>query len=463
MASVEDALTVLERCRVAPPPCSVAETSIPLSFYDLPWITFPPIHQLIFYEFPHSIPHFVETIVPKLKHSLSLTLQHYYPLAGNLIVSRTCTNSSPARKPVFRYLEGDSVPLTIAESNKNFVHFTGHHARDADQFYPLVPHLGQVDKMSDVIIAPLLAVQVTIFPDAGICIGLTSNHVACDGNARVRFIRAWASITKLGSDESFLANGSLPSFDRSLMKDSNNIEALYWNKMKIVEIAESPLKYLSGTTNNVRSSFIVTRAQINLLKKKASAKLPKSAYITSFSVLCAHVWSCLAKMRDIATIGDGKGDDELEQFHCVADYRARLDPPIPETFFGNCLGVCYTTAKRIKLLGDDGFSNAAMLIGEAIGKMLGNKEEMHLGGEMYIKGAVPMPPTMLGVTGSPKFNIYNVDFGFGKAKKVEFSSTDFSRSMSLTVSKESEDDLEIGLSLPRTQMEAFAAIFKSSM
>jgi hypothetical protein len=112
-------IKVLEHCYVSPPPNSVPPTSLPLTFFDIPWLFFTPSQPLFFYEYPHPTSHFISTTVPNLKHSLSLTLQHYYPFAGNL--------KSPPKpgKPELVYAEGDKVRLTLAESGGDFNRLSG--------------------------------------------------------------------------------------------------------------------------------------------------------------------------------------------------------------------------------------------------------------------------------------------------------------------------------------------------
>ncbi|KAL2496904.1 Coumaroyl-CoA:anthocyanidin 3-O-glucoside-6''-O-coumaroyltransferase 2 [Forsythia ovata] len=127
--------TKLEHCGITPPPGDLTELTLPLTFFDILWVHFHPIQRLLFYEFPCSKTYFLETIVPNLKQSLSLTLKHYYPLASNLLIPLS------NEKPVFRYVVGDSVSLTIAESSDDFNNLTASYARDADQFYPFVPQL----------------------------------------------------------------------------------------------------------------------------------------------------------------------------------------------------------------------------------------------------------------------------------------------------------------------------------
>src|ERR1044072_7504 len=84
--SHDDAVMVLQRCEVAPPPGSVPSTTLPLTFFDIPWFYCPPLQRIFFFEFPPPTHHFLQTALPALKHSLSLTLQHFFPFASNLIL-----------------------------------------------------------------------------------------------------------------------------------------------------------------------------------------------------------------------------------------------------------------------------------------------------------------------------------------------------------------------------------------
>ncbi|XXG39042.1 hypothetical protein AAC387_Pa01g0102 [Persea americana] len=108
---------VLELSRVAPPPGSVSEASLPLTFFDVFWIVLPPVQRLFFYEFSPTnttTSHFFNSLLPHLKHSLSLALQLFYPLAGNLILSPQTGEHE------VRYVEGDSISFTVAESTADF-------------------------------------------------------------------------------------------------------------------------------------------------------------------------------------------------------------------------------------------------------------------------------------------------------------------------------------------------------
>lgn len=135
-------MTLLEQSQVSPPQATVGQKSLPLTFFDIGWLnTFDPIHPLLFYELPITKTQFTETIVPNLKQSLSVTLQHFFPFVGKLTIF-----PSGDKNPEIRCDEGDSVVATFAECNLDFNDLIGNHPRECDKFYNLIPILGRTVK-----------------------------------------------------------------------------------------------------------------------------------------------------------------------------------------------------------------------------------------------------------------------------------------------------------------------------
>lgn len=170
MASRPRSIQVLSQSHVSPPQGSVPDTSLPLTFFDAPWFLCIPIQRLFFYEFPHSTHHFTQTVLPSLKSSLSHTLQIFYPFAANLICP------PPPQKPHILFSDDDSVPFTVAESSADLDRTIGyHHARDVEDLHPFVTELppARVMENNNTRVVPLMAIQVTVFPNSGICIGVT--------------------------------------------------------------------------------------------------------------------------------------------------------------------------------------------------------------------------------------------------------------------------------------------------
>lgn len=66
-----------------------------------------------------------------------------------------------------------------------------------------------------------------------------------------------------------------------------------------------------------------------------------------------------------------------------------------------------------------------------------------------------MPATIISVAGTPKLKLYVMDCGRGKPIKLERISS--GRSISIDAGKESDQDLEIGVSLTATEMQLFVS------
>ncbi|KAK4484876.1 hypothetical protein RD792_007476 [Penstemon davidsonii] len=251
--------TLLENCRIPPPQEVAAEVSLPLTFFDIPLVHFHPIQRFFFYHHPCPRDHLLDTIIPKIKESLSLTLKHYVPLAGNLLYPI----DTESKKPIIRYMPGDSVSLTIVESTKCLENLIFDFARDDDQFYDFVPLLPPVKDE----------------------------------------IEIWASIQKLGGDkEFFITQGeSLPIFDRSIIIDPQGIDDKYWDLVK-----ETPLKTatIPLPTGRVRTTHILNRNDLTKLRKWLVTKNPGLGQVATFVVLAAYVWTCFVKS------GEDVEDDE---------------------------------------------------------------------------------------------------------------------------------------------------------
>ncbi|CAA0820810.1 Coumaroyl-CoA\\x3aanthocyanidin 3-O-glucoside-6-O-coumaroyltransferase 2 [Striga hermonthica] len=446
-------LTVLSRSAVAPPDGSAGEHVLPLTYFDVVWIHYHPIQRLIFYPYPCSTDIFLQKIAPNLKISLSKTLAHHLPLAGNLIIPRSSDRLE------LRYSQGDSVQVTFAESNGDldFGHLTGNNPRDSNQFHVLVPDLPNPKSELGFDEVPVLAVQVTLFPETGIAIGITNHHAAGDASSIVGFIKAWSSLAKLSDGENVKVgeNGNLPSpplYDRSLIKDPSGRADLYLNQMRALKIGPLPL---TSASNKVRATFVLQKNEIEAFRNLLSARYPALAHLSSFTVTAAYVWACLTQ-ADVPV-----NDDEPEYFGFAVDTRSRLEPPLPASYFGNCLAFAFVEIKHGELRSENGFLTAGKMIGELIANKVNKKEELLRDADEWLVKCWPLlGKRAFSVSGSPRFDLYDgADFGLGKPVKYEAVSIDGDRSMSLCKSRDFEGGLEIGLSFAREIIDAFGSIF----
>ncbi|KAH6772008.1 hypothetical protein C2S51_010412 [Perilla frutescens var. frutescens] len=450
-------IDIVDIFHVSPSQGAPSQLLLPLLHSDMIWLPSHITKTLFFYDFEHecSKSFFLNDIVPNLKNSLSLTLKHFPPLVGKIVVPLS------SGMPVSRYMAGDTVALTIALSDADFSRLTGDdHFMDVVDIHDLVPQMPPPNFSPRLIEIPVAAIQITLFPDKGISVGFNIHHAVCDGTMRFRFHHAWASISKFhGGDGHLVALGDkfLPFYDRSLVQDGDRLAAKCWKQMKMGSWPTSPPS-TSPIPTTVQAKFVLTEAVLTKLKSfDLRGKLAVATGISSFVAVSAYVWSCVAKSA--AAAGETVADDEPEYFAFSADCRAKLSPPLPDTYFGNCLTLVLTQSTHGTLKGKGGFAAAAETITEAVGKVVdgdwGNLE----GSENVLNEIDNLGGKRITVVGgSPKFDVYGVDFGWGKPKMFKFIAT-----QSVFISKSRDGGVEIGMSMPKVQMEVFAANFNQGL
>ncbi|KAL5992239.1 hypothetical protein ACLOJK_013155 [Asimina triloba] len=439
---------LLEVCRVSPPTGSVADTSLPLTCFDVIWLQLPPVQRLFFYHLPPKPPFLSTThLLNSLKHSLSLALRLFYPLAGRLTADH-----------VIRYVDGDSVSLSIATSDADFPRLVSDYPRAAAEFHPLVPKLHVESDSSN---PPLLALQITVFPNSsGICIGTTTHHAAADGSSSIHFMKSWAAIFRSG-DESLIT--SPPFYDRSAMtRPLDKLRNLLLDdlaRIRLDRILEAAS--VKHRTSPVRATYQVNRAHIELIRQHVSAQRRKDCRkplnFSPYTLTCAYVWVCLLRA---GSGGDDAAAGRIAHFAFPSGCRARLQPPIPGTYFGNCLAPKFVQVARSDLCGEDGVGLAA----EAIWREIEGLDSTVLeGAEGWVQRAGEWAgERVVTVAGSPKIRVYDTDFGWGKPKKVEIISIEETGAIALAESREG-GGFEVGLVLPKSEMERFACLFDAGL
>ncbi|WOL07416.1 phenolic glucoside malonyltransferase 2-like [Canna indica] len=449
------AIKVLDQSQVSPPPGSVNEASLPFSFFDLPWLNLDPVERIFFFPFPHSTAHFVSETLPVIKSSLSLALCRFFPLVGRI-------RRSPADPDQFEihYADGDSVSFSVAElvDGADFADLSGSHERDIAKLLPLIPQL----RKSSVDHRPLLALQLTLFPGHGLTVGITVHHAACDGSTSIHFLTTWAAFCRSALLSTQEPPPPPPSFDRTTVVANPRARSLYAIHLKSISGMHNPQPQLaeeeSGRVDLVCATFTLRQDDIKSLKELAMARAAAAEapfHCSTMVVVYAYAWMCLVRAGTHSS-------DGVSHVIFAADCRARLDPPVPARCFGNFLAPCMPKLKVEMLVDEeDGFAAAAAAMGMAIEEfkadpLKGAEEWMEKCGEIALKH--PMS-----VAGAPKFRVYDMDFGWGKPIKVEITSIRKSGAVSLAESREGEGGVEVGVILPKREMEEFRAHFLNGL
>ncbi|KAF7813171.1 phenolic glucoside malonyltransferase 1-like [Senna tora] len=441
----------IEVCSVAPwspeTPTSSAATSLSLTFSDIMWLKLLPVKWLFFYEFPHPPSSFFDSLLPKLKHSLSLTLHAFLPLASTL----TWPSHSPA--PTIACLPGDDgVSFTVAESDSDFNYLSGFDFPDAAETRLLVPHLTISEDRASV-----MALQVTLFPNSGFSIGITTHHGAMDGKSFTSFMNSWAYIcfhlqdsSDLSSSPPSLPEHLVPFYDRSVIKDPCGVAERFANFLiqnggpnkRSLMLMDLPM---ADQSKLKRGTFELTPSSISKLKKSAESKVKQGVRVSSFIVACAYVLECLVKAE--------KTEENRVLFTFGADLRSRLDPPVPPTYFGNCLGGAMFVFETKRLMEEDGFVCGVEGISEGLKKMEEEEDLISEAERVFLETGKMMRDKNVRsftVDGSHRFDVYGNDFGWGRPKKMEIVSIDETGAISLTESRNKNGGIEIGLVLNQT-------------
>ncbi|CAN1171650.1 Malonyl-CoA:anthocyanidin 5-O-glucoside-6''-O-malonyltransferase [Linum perenne] len=387
---------IIEICHVNPsPPPPAADFTLPLTFFDTFWLKLSPVERIFFYRFPSAATSQTDVIIPRLKRSLSLALRHFLPLAGKL------TWPEEAEIPFILCSPNDGVSFTVAESTvNNFDLVSGDEPVDASLSRACVPEL--VVSGSN---AAVLALQVTVFRQ-GFCVGVTSHHAVLDGKSTVMFMKAWAHISKELGNGAELTEELTPFLDRTVVKDPDGIaleDVKTWMAMNNIQKNPRSLELMSenipaaeGTrSNQVRGTFKLSREDINKLKK-----------------IVQHQFETDSKHQ-------GTELNKLSTFVVTFAYTLVI--------------------KKLDHVLDEAKGKLGRIFG-----MVADKREGLIG---------------VGVAGSPRLGVYDVDFGFGRPNKVEITSIDRTPGMSMTDSRDGSGGVEVGVVMLKHEMEKFASSF----
>uniref|UniRef100_A0ACD6AFP1 Uncharacterized protein n=1 Tax=Avena sativa TaxID=4498 RepID=A0ACD6AFP1_AVESA len=455
-AQASAVMRVLAVSRVAPSSAlgegQPAGSRLKLSLFDTPWVVLPPIQRVFLYDLGEDggDDDRFAAAVDRLKRALADTLAHYLPLAGRLEyvaeteeVSVDCSDAGVA----FVEAQGDIDVRRIA----------GDEEHDIPAFLGLVPELD-----ARVLPAPVLSVQATRLR-AGLAVGLSVHHAVADGRAVWRFIEAWASASREGSPVT-KALGP-PHYGREAVAQPSDDEL----GRDILKTVAPNLPAVRGDYDfsqrflRARRTFYLGTDDIKSLRRRiddlASAEAgsgddapsqPKPKPVSTFVALAALSWTAFVRSK-----GLGAGDDTYLMF--LADLRTRLDPPVSEAYFGNCVRACMATCTDAsELLGEAGILRAARAVQAAVAAM----EAAPMAGtdKGWIHRLMRLPfHRMTNVAASPRFRAYDVaDFGFGKPARVELVSMNHDGEMIL-VGGRNDGEVQASVSIDPAHMDVFKA------
>ncbi|XP_030515344.1 anthocyanidin 3-O-glucoside 6''-O-acyltransferase-like [Rhodamnia argentea] len=477
---------VVEHCEISPATGELEEREVVeaavvgLSMMDIPWLFFSPTQPLFLYRYPHSLFHFTSTALPLLKLSLSRSLLLSFPLSARLHL-----HPSP---PFLLCSSSHTVSLTVAvaaaadadaDDDDVFDRLSTHHPRDASLFHPLVPSLPAIpiSNSSSNAPVPLFAAQVTVFPNSGLCLGLACHHVVADARTFNLFLKAWASLSRQLSSPAPHPSSlrgfftTPPYYDRTVLRDPRGLLHRFlseWCGSKWQSPSSSDHGTV-GTPDRVRSTFVVGTTEMDgirewILSRCNSGNLSRPPHLSPYVLTCAFLWVVWVKAHFSLQAHNNPKPNLCSPvyFGFIAGGLTRLGYPVPASYFGNCVGFGRVEATAHELVGENCIVVAANALGSTVKRL---DKDLFADAERWISDWRAFSESELHVTiaGSPKVDLYDTDFGWGRPRKIEDISIDKSRAISLHESRDGEGGIEVGVALPKPQMDAFTSLFTAGL
>lgn len=340
---------------------------------------------------------FMSNLLNKLKHSLSIALVHFYPLAGRFVTVKSenppsyliyvdC-NKGPGAKFIYANINMSvsdivssvDVPVSVQS-------FFDHNEA--------VNHDGHT--MS------LVSIQVTELVD-GIFIGCSMTHAIADGTSYWNFFNTWSEIFKEKENTSSI---SRPPIFKPWFPDGHSpiINLPFTHHDEFIKKYEPPV---------IRDRiFHFSSKSIAKLKAKANAE-SNTNKISSMQSLSAFVWRCVTRARNLPS-------DQITSCRLTANNRTRLNPPLSQDYFGNIIYPLRVDATAGELVGH-GFEWAAWKLNQAVGNH--SDKAIREWYEAWVKSPAiyqlsQFDSSSVMIGNSPRFNMYGSEFGMGKALVV---------------------------------------------
>ena len=291
-------------------------------------------------------------VIERIRDSLSKILVDDYPLAGRL-----------------SWIEGGRLKLDCnakgatlleAETIKALAEYGDFSPKE-----PIKELIPKVDYSQPIEEIPLLLVQVTRFHgDEGVAVGVAYSHPLSDGLAAIRFINAWAKVARGDT----LDPKEMPFLDRTVLKYPHPPPT---PTPHFDHPEHKPLPLILGSSDNTAEKTKETTVallklapdQVEKLKRRANTNGQSQTQglrpYSRYEVLGAHIWRCASKARELK-----ENQPTVVRFN--GDIRSKLNPPLPQNYFGNALAATVTPTCCVGDIISQPLSYAAQKIREAV-------------------------------------------------------------------------------------------------
>ncbi|KAK4762300.1 hypothetical protein SAY87_030184 [Trapa incisa] len=401
--------------------------------FDLPYLAFYYNQKLLFYKVDNinGGGHDFEGIVAKLKGGLEVALEEFHQLAGRL---------GKDDEGVFR-VEYDDDDLTegveVVEASAEDISVDDLAAEEGTEILKdFIPYNGILNLEG--LHRPLLSIQLTKLRD-GVAIGCAFNHAVLDGTSTWHFMNSWAQICS-----GFPAGSSPPFLDRTKTRNAR----VKLDLTAMPDPSSQAEAEANGTEDHIKPGsqaacpklrervFKFSEVAIDKIKKSvnagggrgstptsqldeddgSSSDKSKKAFST-FQSLGIHIWRAVTAAR-------GLKPEDITVFTVFVDCRKRVEPPMPETYFGNLIQAIFTGTAAGLLLAHPPEYGAGLIQGaiDAHDAAAINKRNSDWEAAPKIFQFKDAGANCVAVGSSPRFKVYDVDFGFGRPEGVRSGS-----------------------------------------
>ncbi|KAL5220237.1 hypothetical protein ABZP36_024950 [Zizania latifolia] len=352
-----------------------------------------------------------EHVVERLASSFSRALARFYPLAGRLAVAETASPGGP---------NGISISLRCNGEGAEFVHAVAPGVTVADvtaspyiprvvwSLFPLNGLLG-VDAVEDS--RPVLAAQVTELSD-GIFVAMSLNHGVADGYTFWHMFNTWSEISRVGGDKGSRELSTPPPVLERWFVDGSPVP-IPLPFAKLEDMVRRP------EWKPVQECFFHFSAEsVRKLKAKANAEMASAAKatatISSLQSLLAHLWRAVCRAKRLPP-------EQETMYAFSVGWRARVKE-LPQEYMGNSVAGAAAVSTVGEIV-DKGLGWAAWLLNRAVAsadeasvrRMLAAWPETP---RFFYVADVVRHSTGMGISSSPRFDVFGNDFGWGKPMAV---------------------------------------------
>ncbi|XP_016729725.2 protein ENHANCED PSEUDOMONAS SUSCEPTIBILITY 1 [Gossypium hirsutum] len=435
----QSTVRIISECYVTPPHVSdQSKQPYYLTTWDLVMLSVQYIQKGLLYTKPENSceENLINNVLDRLKQSLSIALVHFYPLSGRLVtkieenpkshfVFVDCT-SSPGAKFIHA-----AVDLSVSEIvSPTYVPLVVQSFFDHDRAINYDGHT-----------RPLLSIQVTELVD-GVFIGCSMNHVLGDGATFWRFFNALSEIFQAQGDTKMKISRP-PVLEKWFPEGHGPLLNLpFTNQDEFITRFEAP--------ELLERMFHFSAKSIAKLKERANTE-SNTIEISSFQSLSAFVWRSITKARRFP-------NETVTGCRLAINNRSRLEPALPLDYFGNSIQSVRAVTTAGELL-DHNLGWAAWKLHQAVvnhtDKQVRGFVNAWLDSPFIYKIAQLFDPQSVMFGSSPRFNMYENEFGLGKALMLRSGyAHKFDGKVSSYPGREGGGSVDLEICLPPSSMKA---------